>query len=379
MRHAQGGAEAVRLYSSPLRVGMRKKFTTKIYDLAGTYIKTFNPTLVMNEVSFSDKTSGGQGQCLLELNLPINDFEEGLTVDHMHVVKIYESDDVFNTTPVLIYTGFVSQYVPFFRAGTEGVRLVLLGLVSMLSFAPYKSGSSYAFTLSGDPAVLIQGIIDHFNSVYTGAWIGYGGGEVDTVGTSVSYAFDNQKWIDAIKEVAALASADWWWRIGADGQVYLQDRPATATHLLTVGKNVEEGEAPKNNEKVINKYRLTWGSPPTTTEFEDAASQTTYGLREPSLVTDSKITNITTANQKGNKVIADNKDAKVQARVRVNSNYNIESISPGDTVTIRNAGGIFPDNMLVTAVQYTPDGLSLTLENQTPSLADTFVEAVGAV
>lgn len=358
---------------------MRKRFIVKIYDIDGTYRKTFNPNLIMNEVSFSDKVGGGQGQCVLELNLPIDDFDEGLSVDHMNVVKIYESDDENSPEPRLLYSGFISQYVPFFRAGQEGVRLTCLGLVSFLSLGYFRSGGSYEFTASDDPAEVIKDIVDHFESVFPGTWLSYSGGHITTVGTTVNYAFDKLKWYDAVKRMAGFAEEDWWWRVAEDGQVYLQDRPAAATHILTIGKDVDSGEIVKNNEKVINRYRLTWGSSPaTTTVYEDATSQTAYGIRE-KLETDADINNQTTADQQGNKIIADNKDPKVEARITVNTKYDIESIKPGHTVTIRNTkrgSGTLPANMLITALQYTPDGVTLTLENQIPSLADTFIAAV---
>lgn len=358
---------------------MRKSFTVKIYDIDGTYRKTFNPNILMSEVAFSDKVGGGQGQCVLELNLPIDDFDEGLSVDHMNVVKIYESDDENNPNPVLLYTGFVSQYVPFFRSGQEGVRLTCLGLVSFLSLGYFRSSGSYEFTVSDDPGEVIKDIIDHFNTLYPGAWLSHTGGNVTTVGTTVTYDFNKTKWVDAVKKMADFAEEDWWWRVAEDGQIHLKDRPATTTHVLTIGKDVDSGEIVKNNEKVINRYRLTWGTaPPTTTIYEDTTSQAAYGVRE-KLETDSDIGNQPTADQQGNKTIADNKDPKVEAKITVNTRYNIESIKPGHTVIIRNTkkgSTTLPADMLVTAIQYTPDGVTLTLENQIPSFADTFIAAV---
>lgn len=361
---------------------MRKRFIAKIYSLAGAYIKTLDPDQIMNEVSFSMKTGGGQGQCTLDLNLPIDDFQEGTTIKDMNIVKIYESDDTFSPAPRLIYTGFISQYAPFFSGASEGVRLTLLGLVSMLSLAYYQSGGSYTVGHSAvDPSAILSAIITHFNTVYTGSWIGTSGGHVSTVGTNVTYTFEKLKWYDALKKVIEFADADWWWYIGADGEVYFQDKPTTETHKFTIGKTVEEGEILKNNEKIVNKYVLSWGTVPTISTYQDATSQTSYGVRE-KLETDAKITTSGTADQQGAKVIADNKDRKVEARIRVNSRYNIESIKPGHTCTILNTkkgSGVLPQNMLITAVTYSPDGVTLTLENQIPSLADNFIEAVESI
>lgn len=356
---------------------MDKRFFIKIYDLDGTYRKTLNPSLLMREPSFSDKIGGGQGQCVLQLNLAIDDFGEGTDIDHMKVVKIYESDQVNNPEPVLIYTGFISAFKPSVSDKGESVSITLLGLVSMLTFGFYKSGSAYTFTKTAvDPADIIKEIIDTFATVYTGGWISYSGGGIDTVGTPITFEYATMRWYDALKKTAAFADEDWWWRVGEDGQVTLQDRPATVTHILTLGKDVEMLEAPKSNEKIANYFRLTWGLAPTTTVYQDAPSQSAYGLREEKPETDSSIRDSATADQYGNKIIADYKDPKVEARVVVNTNYNIESIKPGHTVSVRNAGNVLPSNMLITSIQYTPDKVTLTLENEIPSLADTFVVAV---
>lgn len=359
---------------------MRKRFNLKIYGVDGAYIKTLNPNILMNDVTFTDKIGGGQGQCVLDLKLSVSDFGEGLSIDHMNIVKIYESDDENSETPRVIYTGFISQYAPYFKAGAEGVRVTLLGLVSMLTFDYFKSGASYDFTINKDPAEAIKDIVDDFQSRVPYAWITRAAGQIDTVGTTIDYDVSSEKWIDTVKKMAAFSDEDWWWHVDQDGEMYLKDRPATATHILTVGKDVEYADIPKNNEKIVNRYRLTWGSSPvTTTIYEDATSQSAYLIRGKNEI-DANINDSATADQKGNKIIADGKDPKVEAKATVNTNYDIESIKPGHTVTIRNVGGsVMPSNMLITAIKYTPSSVELTLENPSPSLADTFSVAVQSI
>lgn len=360
---------------------MRKRFTIKIYELNGTYIKTFSPEIVMNEVEFTMTTNGGQGQCRINLKLPLDDFNEGTVIDHMKVVKVFESDDVNSPTPRLIYTGFVAQYIPYFSKGEEGVTLVLLGLVSMLSLGYYRVGGAYAFNLNIDPSSIMKNIIDHFVSVYPGNWLSYSAGFVDNVGVAIDYDFNNIKWFDAMRKMVQFTTDDWWWHIGADGQLYMRDRPAGATHLLTLGKDVDDIRIQKNNEKIVNRYRLTWGELATTDVYEDATSQSAYGLRE-RLETDVNTKDDTTADRKGNKLIADFKDGKVEATMQVNNRYDIESIKPGHTVSIRNTkkgSGVLPTNLLITAVRYNPNNVALTLENQLSTFADVFVDAVDAI
>lgn len=358
---------------------MQKKYQAKIYSLAGAYIKTINPKQIMNEVRFSSKIGGGQGQCILELNLPIDDFGEGVSIGHMRVVKIYEMDDTFNSSPLLIFTGFVSQYIPFFNDGTEGVRLILLGLVSLLSFAYYKNGSNFTITESAkDPAAIMRNVIDHFNTIYGGAWLSHGANCVD-VGTNVTYEFKDQKWFDAIKKAYDLAGGGRFWTIRENGQLYFKAKPASPTHIFTIGKDIESGQIPKNNEPVVNKFQLRWNtSLANTNDYSDAASITEFGTRE-NVDNDERITLITTADQRGNGEIADAKGEKIQAKLRINSKYNIESIHPGDTCSIQNIKKgctVFGTNKIISSVSYDPEGVSIDLENDLPSFADTFNAAL---
>lgn len=358
---------------------MQKKYQAKIYNLSGTYLKTINPNQIMNEIRFSSKIGGGQGQCTIELNLPIDDFDEGGSIDHMRIVKIYEMDDTFNKSPLLIFTGFISQYVPFFNAGNEGVRLILLGLVSLLSFAYYKNGSNYTVTESvQDPAVIMRHVINHFNTVYPNVWLSHGVNCVD-VGTNVTYEFKDQKWFDSIKKAYDLSGGGRFWNIRENGELFFKSKPANPTHIFTIGKDVDSGEVPKNNEKVINLFQLRWNTGYSNiNNYSDPLGIPRFGTREKTQ-SDERITILTTADQRGNGEIADSKDAKIQARLRINSNYNIESIHPGDTCSVLNVkkgSTVFEANMMITAVNYDPEGVSIDLENDLPSFADTFNAAI---
>lgn len=361
---------------------MQKSYTVKIYSITGTYLKTLAPTQIMNEVTFTSRINGGQGECVIETSLPIDDFDEGVSIKQMNFVKVYEIDDTFNTDPVLIYTGYISRYAPFFEEGSEGVRLTLLGLGSLLTHAYFKNGSSFTVTKAAtDPAQIIKDIVDHFNGVYSGSWIGYGGGNITTVGTNVDVTFVDQKWFDAINKTADLGGGGRYWRVAEDGQVWYKAKPVAATHQFTIGKDVSTGEVVKNGEQIVNSYQLRWGAGPTAADFSDATSQSAYGKREKA-ETDSGITASGTATQKGNQVIADFKDPKVQARLRINTQYDIESIKPGDTCSVFNTkegSTTFPTNMLITSVSYSPDGVDIELENDRSSFADNLAMAVAAI
>lgn len=359
---------------------MQKSYTVKIYRLDGTYVKTQNPLKVTSEVRLTTKLNGVQGQCVIELALPIDDFDEGNSIKLMNVAKIYEADDENSPAPRLIYTGYISQYAPFFSESTQGVRLTLLGIGSLLTLAYFKNGGSFTVAKNADPAQIMSDIIDHFNSVYPGNWLSHGS-SVQSVGTTVSYTFTDAKWLDALKKTFDLSGSGWWWKIAENGELYFKQKPGTATHIFSIGGTISSGEILKNSEQIINALQVRWGGGPTTVDFSDATSITNYGRHE-KITTDSSIGDGTSANQNGSKDVTDNKDPKIQAKLRINTTYDIESVKVGDTCTVVNVNNrstLFSQNMLITSVSYTPDYIDIELENNQSTFADNFTAAVQAV
>lgn len=357
---------------------MKKAYQVKVYDIDGDYLKTFKPSQIMSDVAFTSKINGGQGQLNITLNLPIDDFDEGGSVDHMNFVRVYEIDDENSPEPRLIYTGFVSKYTPFFREGDEGVTLTCLGLATLLNFDYYRDADYTVSHSTEDPKDIIEAIVDHFNSVYAGSWITYAGGQMTAVGTTVTYEFVDKTWFRAIKKAYELSGENRWWYIDQAGEVHFKEKPASATHIFTLGHDCDEGEVEKDNEKIVNQFQLRYDDPLQTADFSDATSQTNYGRRG-KVQQDQRITTAATRDQRGNQQIEDNKNPIVRARLSINTNYDIETIKPGDTCVVLNKkkdSTIFPDNMLITAVSYTPDKVVLTIEDLRPTFADVFEDAV---
>lgn len=345
-----------------------KKFTIKIYDSDGTtFLRTLKPSEVLNNPTFTSQINGGFGQCVLDLALPFDDFGEGTTITFMNIVKIYAIDSD-NTLGRLIYTGFISAYTPYLKDAEQGVKITLLGMVSLLSLAYYKDGSSFTVAhVSEDPAVIMKAIIDHFNSIYGGSLLGYdsGGTTVDTVGTNVTYTFEEDKWIDAVQNAFGTVGAGWWWHVDKQGQLYLKQKPASATHSFTIGKDIDSIEVNKSSEKVVNKVRVKYNG--NTADDDDATSIAGFGTRE-IISSDDRIQDATTANQKAAQLIDDNKVEKIKARMVINSTYDLETIKVGDTCKIKNLAidqATFNNNMMIVSVNYSFDHVTIELEEQT--------------
>lgn len=352
---------------------MTKQYLAKAYSLDGTLIKTFSPSLIMNEPGFTSKVSGGQGECSLELALPFDDFGEGGAVKAMNVVKIYESDDRYNLSPVLIYTGFVSQYTPFFSDSAEGVRLTLLGLASLLTTAFYAGSHTAA-----DVGDIAKAIVDAHNTGYPYPWVSYSGGYIVNDGSNVNLTIDDTKGLEALKKTFDLGGTNKYWYIDEAGQVRYQVKPSSATHRFTIGKDISRGEIVKNTEQMVNSYKLTYGAPPVTKNYTDATSLAEYGKHQV-IESDTAIGDVVTADAKAAKKFEDYAQPRVQAKLFINATYNIETVRPGDTCSIFNfkeGSTLFPQNMQITSVRYSPDGLEIELENERGTFAEALREAV---
>ena len=228
-----------------------------------------------NVPQFKTRIGGGQGECVLDINAPFDNFAEGTVINFMNVVRIYSVTINTSVSPptqttTLIYTGYISRYEPYIdSSGAEGVHVTCLGLVSLLTRSYYGSATAYTVTQTAvDPEAIAKDIIDKFNAVYSGSLLGYSG-TTSTVGTNVTYTYTEQKWFDALNTTIGLAGTGWWWAIREDGKLYFKAKPGTATHKLTIGRDVESIKALKDSEKVINDIILK-RSGGTVTTYNDA-------------------------------------------------------------------------------------------------------------
>ena len=72
------------------------------------------------------------------------------------------------------------------------------------------------------------------------------------------------------------------------------------------------------------------------------------------------------------KSLDEKKGAKTAGKIEVDVSYDIESIKPGDTCSVRNlrfGADLLPDNLTIVSVGYSPNRASLVLE-QDVRLAD---------
>src|SRR4051812_3834905 len=129
-------------------MSLQRVFNVKIFAPDGTTLQknltTERPDdltamFLKNSPAFRSRINGGQGECVLDVNAPFDNFSEGTVITFMNIVRIYSVTINTSVSPptqtvTLIYTGFVSRIEPYIdSSGSEGVHVTCLGLVSLLT------------------------------------------------------------------------------------------------------------------------------------------------------------------------------------------------------------------------------------------------------
>lgn len=340
---------------------MRKTYYYKVYNKSGDFIKTWTSKDITSLPSFSAQIQGGYGNTSLNLALPFDDFDEGNSINVENLVEIYEQDgNALNGR--LIYKGVISRYDPYINGSTEGVKIDLLGLVSFLSRDYFRDGNYVVNFEDTDPADMIRAILDHVDEVYPGI-ISYTVDSIEDVGSLESYQFVERSWIDAIDDAFALIGGGWYWHVDATGLFHLHPKPSSPTHTFVYKKNIAASSNLKSAEDIINVVWMKYSGG--SVEYSDSASVALYGRRV-RVVTDTNISDSSTALKRAQKELVDNKDLVAQAEHTINTQYDIETVKVGETCKIQNykySSSTFSENMQIAGLTYSPNSLKVNLEN----------------
>lgn len=388
---SRDGTQFLILTDSPKVSNManQKQYTIKIFNQDGsTFLSNIAPDEIAATPTFNSRINGGFSEMKINLRgdrFKFDSFSEGTNVDFLNIVTLTVIDED-NPRGRTIYKGWISQYEPYIDPqGNEGVLVTVMHLTSLLSASYYKNGSNFTVSHSADDAETIgRAIVDHFNTIFSGSLLSYSGDTTDPVGVNLTYDFVDQKWFDALVQVGKMAGESWWWKIDETGQYWLKDKPASSTHTFTVGKDIQMIRAVKTAERIINDVQVRYDGG--NYDASDATSQQTYGTgsgtptgKWSNIVSDTNLKDLTTATERGDKEVADDKDAKIMASITLNNNYDLESIKAGETCKIRNFAkdnSFFNDNMLIASVNYNGDTVTVQLSDEPVNFAlelDEFV------
>lgn len=231
----------------------------------------------------------------------------------------------------------------------------------MLTWLFFQSAGTYAFSKTQDLTLTMQDIITSFSATYPGILSYVNGTSTENTGVSGTLSFSYDKCLGALTKTTD--TSQFWWHIDSAG--LLQYHPKTGaigqlTHKLTFGDDIDSITIDENVEQMANRVMVKWSGGVVT--VNDATSQTANGIREFYEDQSTAITDSTTATNRANAQLANRKDLKRKIAIQVNDNYNIETIEPGDLVTVRNSDYSITA-LQIQKIEYNTDYIKVELED----------------
>jgi hypothetical protein len=353
------------------------KLIYKLYQPDGTFIKTFDATDIISNFQITKNINGGVGSLLITLNKPIDNYDEydavknpNGSIKYGNRVKVYLKDK-YNSTPKLIFYGYLVEISPSYQNGQESVGLSFYGAVSKLSndyynnsgtppYEPTEPAGFYVVETAVSASTIIKNILDNYISKTTYPMISYTwGSSIVDCANIVSYTFDRQTYLDAAKKSEEYLPVGWYWYVDEAGIMNVKDSNAQTTHKLTIGRHIKEIQAHKSISSVVN-YFILWNGRSTADESyvfaykNDTTSQTDYD-RTILFQQDNDVLEDSVATIRKDKVIAYRKDPKQELTIEVSGeHYDLSTIQPGQLVSIRNIRSntqtTFADGMIIKRV-----------------------------
>lgn len=321
------------------------RYDIKAYTKEWTYITTINPNIVMNDISFSSNVNGGLGQ--LSLNLALN---FGDTTFHGgEIIKVILYNERYKQWKQ-IYMWFVSQISRVYDTNKWYIKLVCLWIASLLT--------SVLFTWTYNTTIesVLNSIISQFNSKYS--WNLITVKQIDGYEENINVEFkDWTSCQEAIKQVNDITN--YYWFIDAEGRFYFRKKWTQTEHIMANKQEVESMNLNYNIESLVNRIFVA-RKDRTVKTYENNLSQSIYWIKEaynnqPSIVDEA------TQDEFWNNYIEQYKNPKNASTVAVNSEYDIESIEPWDTITVVNSEYEIK-NLTIEKINYSPSKVTLTLE-----------------
>ena len=225
---------------------------------------------------------------------------------------------------------------------------------------------------SYEPSNIVRELIDTFQAL--GGQISYTAESIQNTNTVVSYTFKFNTFLDALKKCVELAPANWYYYIDpASGVLYFKEKSQTADHTFMLGRDLLDFNIKYSLDNVKNKVYFTGG---------DVAGDNlvTYSANESSverygawldLPSDNRVTLEDTADIISLSILNQNGVPKFSASAVVNAkNYNVSTVSPGETVSFLNMNTLVGSLKLqIMKITHSPDSANMELEILPPTVS----------
>ena len=320
------------------------RYDIKVYNKDLTFKQTINPNVIMNDISFSENVNGWQGQ--LTLNLALSFWDKSF--QGWDLIKVVLYNERYKQGKQ-VYFGYITQITRKYDTNKGYIQLVCLWIASLLN--KIRFSWNYAGTIT---SVLTQ-VFATFGNNYP--WL-ISIKQIDEYPESVSVEYDAN--ITCQKAINMLSdTANFYWFVNAEGEFFFRKKNTQKNHIVSNQHSVETMSLNYSFEAIVNKLYLEreWWN---LQIYQDIASQNAYWIKEAYEV-ETTIVNQATQDEYWNNYIAQYKDPKNASTIVVNSKYDIESIEPGDTITVVNSEYEIK-NLLIEKIVYTPIKITLTLE-----------------
>jgi hypothetical protein len=365
-------------------IGTKKRIYYKIYDQHGVDLNYHWEDAVFE--SFKKSINGGYGECVINLPRKFDDFGENEDVRLNNRVNIYvvDGDLASGSEGQIIYSGFISRYIPFIQGGKQGVTVILLGHHTKLSQDIYKNGTTTTISeATADIGTIMRNIMARYVAENSGQAILVENSNIDLASVNASYDFKAITYLEAIDLTQRLAPAGWYWYIDNSNYFHFKAKPAGITHYFYYGKSFEEINSNKNMENVINEVLLYNGAITPSDiykQYKRPSSQGKFGRRVYKL-TDRNFADESTMDNYAASILDNYENPDIELTLTLIDNnenslgYDIESIEVGDTVKIEGFNQtIFEEQMIITEYEYYIDKMVITIK---PMKTDVFNKVYG--
>lgn len=322
------------------------------------------------DVSSSVFSIGGSWQ-VLRLNYvpPLETNYLRIALRNVGAPEIVSSRVVIRSKEKLIYRGFIKEISPSISSNAEGVSVELYGLdfvldslyIDFLQFVntPESRDSTKPNFGALDPGEMVKKVIDNVQRQNpTKVWLYYTEDSIGLTGELQEYVARDNPASDVLESLVDLCPPGWYLRIEPDGLVVLDGPENSITHRLNIGVEISEYEytlssGNRKNYIIVNGRQDDDESEPDgfgtikAIAFDQASID--HNGKQVFVINDQDLTTPESA-----MIVAEgrleemNKDEIQGAATILDSSsilsqdtsirgYNIESIRPGDYVTIADA------------------------------------------
>lgn len=308
---------------------MPKKIHIKLYDKDDWFRQTLLPKKFWTDINFTETVDYWLGTLGFRYYLSFEDE----TFTHWDVVKVYKDGTD------LIYKGFIIGIKRVIEPTGSYQEITCVGMQAALNYRMYTNAASVTFTKTDDASDIITDILDVYNADPVLTAFVYTGVTIPSYGTTISIDFDKDTCRSALKKVLDVVGRNIIFL--GDNEVYFQD--AYSSHRLNFASDISQIIVDEKSDQLYNDITVKW-SAWTETAFGSWAS--TYWHRE-KYITDTGLKTSDTGLARAEKEADNSERPKLNTSIIVNSNYDIESIHCGDTISIYNTGFEFRDKKVV--------------------------------